>query len=98
MIYSNEGHCHINGDTATILAELTHAINSVKESLEERYDEDFVREQIANCGRRAYMTADELKEETALQMKELSERLGIDADALEGIISSIVSEETEKEE
>ena len=98
MLYTNEGNTHIEGSVTTILADLTIAIKSVKECLEEReYDEEFIRENIAQCGRLAYMTEAERKSLMVEKVSELAKEIGVDESVIESMVESVMDKENKED-
>ena len=64
MIKSEKGKVIMEGPTAAILADLTIVIRAVKDGLEDRgVPDEEVRELIALCGKRAFMSDEEFETE-----------------------------------
>ena len=92
MLYTNEGNTRIEGSVATVLADLSVAIKSIKECLEERdYDDEFIRENIAQCGRVAFMTDEERKAEAAEKLARLAKEIGVGESDIKSAVEFIMS-------
>ena len=64
MIKSEKGKVTVKGSAVIILADFTFIIKAVKESLENHgVPDEEVRELIAICGKRAFMSAEEFETE-----------------------------------
>ena len=105
MLYTNEGNTRIEGSVTTVLTDLTIAIKSVKECLEEReYDEEFIRENIAECGRLAFMTEAERKAHMLQRVAEIAKEVGVDGSDIQSAIDFLMEhpeelmEETNEED
>lgn len=75
MIICGDGRVVIKGDTASVLAEFTQIIKSMREMLAREMGEEMADEQIVECGKLAYMTSEELEEYNKQLMEELKEKL-----------------------
>ena len=64
MIQIKDGHVTMEGDFISTLAEFTAIINAMNERLTEVLGAEHARETIAECGRLAMLTDEEVKEET----------------------------------
>lgn len=74
MIKANKGIIQIEGNTATVCADLSGIVKAVYEVLiENGVDDDFARELIAKAGQIAFMSDEEVDKAVEEKKKELEE-------------------------
>lgn len=71
MIRVSHHEVEIEGHAAMVLSEFTMLIRELNGVLTKKYDEKFAREQIAEAGRLAFLTAEELNDMYVARLKEV---------------------------
>lgn len=74
----------IHGHKTEILSELTLIIRHVRDMLYEDMDKEYADKLIANCGRLAYMTTEEVAEELEQKRENTLDKLKDIMETLEG--------------
>lgn len=76
MIKAENGMVSLNGDEMQLLADFTGIIKGMKEMLKELgYDDEEVADWIAYAGKLAFMSEEELNNETKRKIKAIEELL-----------------------
>ena len=76
MIKAENGMVSLNGDEMQLLADFTGIIRGMKEMLKELgYDDEEVADRIAYAGQRAFMSEEELYNESKKKIKAIEELL-----------------------
>lgn len=76
MIKAENGMVSLNGDEMQLLADFTGIIKGMKEMLKELgYDDEEVADRIAYAGKLAFMSEEELNNETKKKIKAIEELL-----------------------
>lgn len=87
MIKTEKGRTTISGSYIETLADLASCIAAVKQMFEELgFPDEEIRADIAECGRRAFLTPEEREAETAELLGKLSEE---DLERMMEIIASM---------
>lgn len=71
MIKVSHHNVEIKGQAELVLTEFTMLIRELNEVLTEKFDEKFAREQIAEAGRLAFLTPEELNDMYVARLKEV---------------------------
>ena len=76
MIKAENGMVSLNGDEMQLLADFTGIIRGMKEMLKELgYDDEEVADRIAYAGQRAFMSEEELYNDSKKKIKAIEELL-----------------------
>ena len=94
MILVIEDSVRFEGEKHTVLTEFTMLIKNMLDCLTEEDGREAALEQIAECGRLACMTPEELAEHARNKIEEIKDKVGRDDEEIEkvlGIIDDILN-------